>query len=72
MWRSARTVSVRLERISTIHTCPFFIHAENAERYKAAVRNPEQLLLLFQEEQERYRTETAPFVMDYDEENAQL
>lgn len=55
-----------------LYTCPFFIHAENAERYKAAVRNPEQLLLLFQEEQERYRTETAPFVMDYDEENAQL
>lgn len=53
-----------------LHTCPFFIHAENAGRYKAAVRNPEQLLALFQEEQARYRAETAPFVMNYDEEDA--
>lgn len=51
-----------------LYTTPFFIHAENAERYKAAVRDPEQLLALFQEEQARYREETAPFVMNYDDE----
>ncbi len=50
-----------------LYTTPFFIHAENSERYKAAVRDPEQLLELFRQEQARYRTETAPFVMDYDE-----
>ena len=52
-----------------LYTTPFFIHAENAERYKAAVRAPEQLLQLFLEEQARYRTETAPFVMNYDEDD---
>lgn len=52
-----------------LYTTPFFIHAENSERYKAAAMDPEQLLTLFQEEQERYRTETAPFVIDYDEDD---
>ena len=52
-----------------LYTCPFFIHAENSERYKAAVRNPEQLLELFREEQDRYREETTPFVIDYDEDD---
>ena len=52
-----------------LYTTPFFIHAENAERYKAAAKNPEQLLTLFQEEQERYRAETTPFVIDYDKDD---
>lgn len=45
-----------------LHTMPFFIHADNSERYKAAVMDPAQLLELFQEEQERYRTEIKPFL----------
>ena len=50
-----------------LYTCPFFIHAENAERYNAAVKDLEQLLALFREEQARYLEETAQFVIDYDD-----
>lgn len=46
-----------------LYTSPFIIHAENSERYKEVVADPEQLQRLFQEEQERYRMETMPYVM---------
>ena len=45
-----------------LYTMPLFIHADNSERYKAAVMDPAQLLELFQEEQERYRAEIQPFL----------
>ena len=52
-----------------LYTCPFFIHAENAQRYRAAVKDPEKLLAFFREEQDRYREETMQFVMGDDEDD---
>ncbi len=52
-----------------LHIPPFFIHAENDIRYWQSLFDVEKLMELFQQEQDRYREETMPLVMEDGEED---
>lgn len=52
-----------------LHTTPFFIHAENDMTYWESLFDVEKLMELFQQEQDRYREETMPLVMEDGEED---
>lgn len=50
-----------------LYTTPFIIREENDEEYNSAAGDTERLSELFRREQDRYREETAQFVIDYDD-----
>ena len=54
-----------------LHIPPFFIHAENEKTYWQSLFDVEKLMKLFQQEQDRYREETMPLVMEDGEEDGE-